>query len=102
MTFSCAVGSPASFAAAGAIAARYVGHDHLGDAEPERVVDDERDRTSRDRVRRELVPVAGHPAHAEERRARGHRPVVVGERGDVDGRRVGAEQLAQIHRTTPA
>ena len=71
---------------------------HLGHAEPERPRDDQRGRAPRDRVRREVVPVAREAGHAEEQRAGRHGAVVVGQAGDLDVVRAIAEQLAQRHR----
>ena len=71
---------------------------HLGHAEPERARDDERRRPARDRVGREVVPVAGEAGHAEEQGAGLHRAVVVGQAGDLHAFGAFAEQVAQGHR----
>ena len=68
-TCSSAVGSPWKRAAARAIAAADVVDQHLGHAEAERPLDDERGGAARHRVGGEVVPVAGEAGHAEEQRA---------------------------------
>ena len=69
----------------------------LRHAEPERPADHERRRATLDRVRREVVAVAGEAGDAEEQRPGLDLAVVVGEARDLDVRAV-AEQLAQRHR----
>ena len=69
----------------------------LRHAEPERPADHERRRATRDRVRREVMPVAGEAGDAEEQRPGLDLAVVVGEARDLDVGAV-AEQLAQRHR----
>ena len=70
---------------------------HLGHAEPERVVDDERHGAVGDRAGREVVPVTREAAHAEEQRARLHAASVVGEAGDLWVALGVREELAQPH-----
>ena len=70
-------------AAAGAIAARTSATSDLGDAEPERPLDDERGGTALDRRRREVMAVAREAADAEEDAPGPHLAVVVGERADL-------------------
>ena len=81
---SAAVGSPYRRAAAGAIARAHVVDEDLRDAQPERPLHDQRDGAARDRLGREVVPVAGEARDAEEERARRHGAGVVGERGHLD------------------
>ena len=74
----------------------HVVDEHLGHAEAERALDDERGRAARHGVGGEVVPVAGEAGDAEEQRAGPHRPVVVGQGDDVHVGPV-AEQVAQRH-----
>ena len=79
-----------------AIARPHVVDDDLGHAEPERPLHDERHRAARDRVGREVVPVAREARDAEEQGPGTDEPVV--ERQARDDH-VGAvpEQLAERH-----
>jgi len=61
----------------------HVVDDHLRHAQAERALDDQRRGTARDRVGRELMPVAGEAGHAEEERPGPDEAVVEGEPGDV-------------------
>ena len=74
--------------------------EHLGHAEAERPVDDERGGAALHGVGGEVVPVAGEAGDAEEQRPGLHRPVVEGQGGDVHVGPV-AEQLAQRHCGAP-
>ena len=74
----------------------HVVDDHLGHAEAERALDDERGGAARHRVGGEVVPVAGEAGHAEEQRSRDDRAVVVGQGDDIHRGPV-AEQVAQRH-----
>ena len=58
---------------------------HLGDAEAQRPLDDQRHRATADRVGRELVTVAREAGDAEEQRSGLHGAVVVGQARDLDG-----------------
>ena len=71
---------------------------HLGHAEPERVVDDQRHGAVGDRLGREVVPVTREAAHAEEQRAGLHAASVVREARDLGVALGVREELAQPHR----
>jgi hypothetical protein len=94
-----AVGSPASAAAAGAIARGRRPPRPAARPRPRQdVVDHERRRAARHGRRGEVVAVAGEAGHAEEDGPGLHPAVVERERADRDGRLLGPEQVAQRHR----
>ena len=97
-TSSDAVGSPKKRAAATRHRRADVLHHDLGHPEAERPLHHQRRRAARDRVGREVVPVAGESRHAEEQRARLHRPVVERQARDAHVGGPFAQQLAQGHR----
>jgi hypothetical protein len=74
----------------------HVRHLHLGHAGPDRPRHHERRRSPRDRVGREVVPVARESGHAEEQGAGLHRAVVEGQAADLDRRPI-AEQVSDGH-----
>ena len=79
--------------------------DELRHRDVDRALDDERDGTGRDGVRRQVVPVGTGPGHAEEERVVAHAAGVVREVEDLDGpspdhvtRRERADQRVELHR----
>ncbi len=80
----------------------YVVDDDLGDAQAERSLNDERGGPLLDRLRREVMPVAGEPRDAEEEASRPDGARVVGERRHLDlGQRRAlavAQEVPQQHR----